>query len=301
MTDTVTTPEQDDAEAQALAAAQLGYEGKARAQAPAEPEVKTVPAQPLADSAQSSASDPDSEDEPNPPAAAQPSPIAATSAQLEDLKAQIRELKESGADAATVRKMYGDFGEMNRTLKQLTALQKTEAPAEDELAAAMRDAEEKAQEYPEIAGPLLKALKVLESRIGQPKAEPEAATPDKSTEAKPEVDPTLAVRIAREQAAIEALDEVHPDRHEINKSPEFQAWLKAKPPEYQKRVTTSWNPAVVAEPFTDFKAFKAAQKRKQERLEAATTEKGVPQSGPTTISDEEAARIGYERARKKRH
>lgn len=293
MTD-VTTPVADE-EAQAIQDARAGYEGKARAQAPAEPEVKAVPAQPLADSTLP-ASTTDPEDEPNLSAEAPPkADAAAVAQQLEDLRAQVRDLKASGADADTVRKMHGDIGEINRTLKQLKALEKADAPAEDELAAAIKSAEETATEYPEIAGPLLKALKVLQSRMTTTPAEPEKQPADSLP------DPTLAVRIAREQAAIDALNEVHPDRLTVKETPEFKKWFAAwKTPEYRTKVTSSWNPAVVAEPFTAYKQWLGAQQRKQERLEAAVTEKGTPLSGPTTISDEEAARIGYERARGKR-
>lgn len=294
MTDTVTTPVVDES-AQAMQSAQAGYDGKARAQAPA-PEVQNVPAQPLAETAPA-ASPKDPEEELTPPAEAdKPSPITAVSTQLDDLKAQIRELKEGGADAATVRKMHGEIGELNRSLKQLTALQKAEAPAVDELAAALADAEAKAAEYPEIYGPLLKTLKVMQARMGQPAA-PETAQPptEAAKPAETVVDPAEQARVATQTAAIKALDEVHPDRHLIRQSPEFQAWLKAKPPEYQKRVTTSWNPAVVAEPFTDFKAFKAKQAKNQQRLDAAVTEKGVPRTEPTTLPDEAGAQRGYAR------
>ncbi len=294
MTDTA-TPVVDE-EAQALQAAQAGYDGKARAQAPAQPEVKAAPVQPLADTAPA-ASAQDDDGEPDPQAET-PKPTAeqAVTAQLEDLKAQVRDLKASGADADTVRKMHGDIGEINRTLKQLKALEKADAPAIDELAAAMQDAEAIGAEYPELAGPLLKALKVMQSRIPQPKTEG-----DEPKANEPVPDQALAVRQAREQAAIDALNEVHPDRLVLKDTPEFKKWFSGwKTPEYRAKVTSSWNPAVVAEPFSAYKAWLNAQQRKQERLDAAVTEKGVPQGGPTTISDEEAARIGYERARGKR-
>jgi pyruvate/2-oxoglutarate dehydrogenase complex dihydrolipoamide acyltransferase (E2) component len=295
MTDPV-TPVVDE-EAQAIQEAKAGYEGKTRAQAPVEPVVEEEAAQPLTEPTPA-ASTPDPEDEPDAQAeatdaATQPDPTATIKQQLDDLKAQVKEMAATGAD---VRKMHGDIGEINRTLKQLKALEKADAPAVDELAAAMKEAEEQAAEYPEIAGPLLKALKALEARIPQ---QPSADKDDNEPVDPP--DPTLAVRIAREQAAIDALNEVHPDRIEIKESPQFKKWFAAwKTPEYRTKVTSSWNPAVVAEPFTDYKAWLAAQKRKQERIEAAVTEKGVPAGGPTAISDEEAARIGYERARGKR-
>jgi hypothetical protein len=291
MENTETQAAETQAEAQALAEAQAGYNGKARAQAPAEPVAEPVQPAALPDQPQASASDADpgaSGTEPEAQAAT-PDPTAAVTQQLEDLKAQVRELKASGADAETVRKMHGDIGDINRTLKQLKALEKT-APADDELVAALKDAEAVASEYPEVAGPLVKAIKALQARQV---AAPETPTPEP-------VDVQRVEALAAERAAIKALDEVHPDRHQIKESQEFKAWFATKPPEYQKKVTSSWNPAVVAEPFTDFKAYVAARKRNKDRLEAAVTPQGLPRSAPTSISDEEAARIGYERARKKR-
>jgi hypothetical protein len=299
MTDTV-TPVVDE-EAQALQQAQAGYDRKARAQAPAEPVVEQ-PAQPLAEPTPPDAVEETPPAEPTAPAEAETTPPpeppeAALAKRLDDLKAQVKELQSSGVDAETVRKMHGDIGEINRTLKQLKALEKADAPAEDELAAALKNAEEVAQEYPEMAGPLVKAFKALMAKLPQPQAEP-APVAEPVAEEKP--DPALAVRIAREQAAIDALNEVHPDRMTVKETPDFKKWFAAKTPEYQASVKNTWNPAVVSQCFTDYKAALAARRRKKEELDAAVTEKGVSRAGPTAISDEQAALIGYNRARGKR-
>lgn len=295
------TQSAEAAEAQALQEALAGYQGKARAQAPAA-EVQDVKDQPAALAEPAPSAD-EEDNDPSPPesepaAPAQPEQPSAqdvVARQLEDLKAQVRELASHSPDAEAVRKMHGDIGNINRTLKKLKALE--EAPAGDELAAALKKADEIAGEFPEIAGPLVNAIKALQSRLPSPPAEPD---PEEESAA-PAVDLEQERQKAQREAAIKALDEVHPDRHQIKETPEFKRWLAAKPPEYQKKVTTSWNPAVVAQPFTDFKAHLAAQQRRKDRLEGAVTPQGVPSTGtPPTISDEEAARRGYERARAKR-
>lgn len=286
----------DEAEAQAIAEAQAGYEGKARAQAPAETQ-PVEQEQPLADSAPE-------EQEPDPQAEPEPSPQDAVAAQLDDLKAQVKQLAERNADADTVRKMHGEIGNINRTLKQLKALEKADAPAEDEMAAALKDAEAIAGEYPEIAGPMVRAIKALQARLPAPVVQEEQQQAEEESEEQqlaPAIDPEKLRAQAAQEAAVKALDEVHPDRHAVKESAEFKGWFAQwKTPEYRKKVTSSWNPAVVAEPFTAFKAWKAAQQRKQERLDAAATPQGLPRATPSTISDEEAARIGYERAKAKR-
>ena len=326
MADTpATQPTEGQAEAQALAEAKAGYEGRARAAAasaapaPAQPAASDVqqPAagEPLAETGTSSSAaapaapeqrEPDPQAEPAKPTPAE----AALKQQLEDLKAQVQELKASGADAATVRKMHGEIGDINRTLKQFAAVKAAEAPADDELAAALKSAEAVADEYPDIAGPIVKAIKALQARAPAPAVAPEPAQPDPQQQ--PE--PTQASPSAEEERdehgytkeqrrAIAELDELHPDRFEIKASSEYQAWFANwMTPEYRAKVNSSWNPAVVAEPFTAFKVYRASLQRKKDRLDAAATPQGTPQSStPSTLPDEAGFERGYKRAAQSRH
>ncbi len=297
MTDQVTQPVVDE-EAQALEAAQAGYSGKARAQAPAEPE--PVKPAPLAEQP-ATPTEPEEDADPE-PAAQAVTPEKLLAAQLDDLRAQVREMRENGADAKTVRKMDGEIGEINRTLKELHAAAKANTPEEvDELTAALKEAEEAAKEYPEINGPALKLLKVMQSRMAEQQKQPEAVIPAAPTAPAAQPEAQKSQYTKEQLAMIAALDEAVPDRQALLKDPEYNAWLAKQPPAYQSRLKTSWNPVVAAQPFTDFKAFKAAQQRKKDRLEAAVTPQGTPQQAqPTTLPDAEGARIGYERARRKR-
>jgi hypothetical protein len=290
MADTTTQQPEVETDAQALASAQAGYDRKARGtMPPAEAPVAASGADaPLADQVQTPPQDAPGPEESDLEAAASaapaaaPDPIAAVTEQLGALRAQVQELASAGGAAAEVRKLHGEIGNINRTLKKLEAAKPADAPAaEDELAAALKQAEAVAEEFPEIAGPLVKALKAFHAKSAQ-------ATVDVEKE-------RLA---ARQQAAIDALNELHPDRLEINKTPDFKKWLATKPPEYQKKVNTSWNPAVLSSMYDEFKASVAARTRRQERLEAAAQPQGTGASGPTTIPDEEGARIGYKRARR---
>ncbi len=317
MNDPVTQPTEVQAEAQALAEAQAGYAGKARAAADTTAPAPVVPAAdvqpaagaPLADSVPLSASTPDPE--PAPDLQAEPAkPTAAEAAltqQLEDLKAQVRELKSSGADAATVRKMHGEIGDINRTLKQFAAVKAAEAPAGDELAAALKAAEGVAAEYPDIAGPIVKAIQAMQTRAPASAAAPEPVTPDPQQQGTTTATPPADAEERDEhgytkvqRAAIEALDEVVPDRHAIKDTPEYQTWFAAwKTPEYRKKVLTSWNPAVVAEPFAAFKAHQAQRKQKQNVIDAAVQPQGSAQApAATTIPDEAGFTRGYNRAKR---
>jgi hypothetical protein len=201
--------------------------------------------------------------------------------------------------------MHGEIGDINRTLKQFAAVKAAEAPAGEELAAALKAAEGVAEEYPDIAGPIVKAIKAMQTRTPAPVApDPETPDPQQQGTTTPPVDTEERdehgyTKVQR--AAIEALDEVVPDRHAIKDTPEYQTWFAAwKTPEYRKKVTSSWNPAVVAEPFTAFKVYQAQRKQKQDVIDAAVQPQGSAQAPvATTIPDEAGFQRGY--ARVKRH
>ncbi len=221
----------------------------------------------------------------------------------DELKALKAKVAAANSDPDAVRRLHGEIGNINRTLKALqTPAKAEEAPADDELAAAIKDAEAIAQEMPEIAGPLVKALKASLNR-------PQPAQ-IKSEDIDERV--TAAVSKARETDAIEALKEEHPDFMTVRDTPQYKAWLTSKTPEFQERFNTTWNPAVVARGLTEFKDSlkereereereRKERERKQSRLATAVTPQGVPQkAGPSVISDEEALMIGYQSGPKRR-
>lgn len=308
------TPEQQDA--QAILEAREGYDKSARGTQP--PTESTPPAAtpaPVAQAPEQPLADLDEPDElPGDPGARtdpvvtppKPDPIAAVSEQLSALRTQVKELADAGGAAAEVRKLHGEIGNINRTLTQLQQASQASAAgtptSEDELVAVMKQVDEVAEQFPEIAGPLVKALKALQAKSATPapQATPPVATPAPASEPPAQTTEVPAVDIekvrlnARQTMAIEAIDELHPDRHLIKETPEFKTWFAAKAPEYQQRVLTTWNPAVLAQCFTDFKNQQLTRKRKQDRLDQAA----APQGGggapvPTTISDEQAAWEGY--------
>lgn len=306
MVDTQTqTPETD--EAQALRLAQAGYDKTATRspELPVEtPDVAASPAaQPLADSTSTPESlGPGDEAnlEADPADLAAPDPISQFSEQLAAMRAQMQELKDQGVPATEMRKLHGEIGNINRSLQQLQAAKAAapaEDPASDELAAALAQADEVAKEFPEIAGPLVKALKAFQAKaaaapVQAPQPELETA-PEQIPEA-PTVDVDQLRQRERQQAAIDAIDELHPDRHRINATPEFKAWFASKTPEYQQKVTSTWNPAVLSNCYSEFKASLKARQRRQERLDAAAVPQGTGGGGgPTALPDEQGAWVGY--------
>lgn len=211
-------------------------------------------------------------------------PVVDLAAELKDLKAKVA--ASQGAPDA-IRRMHGEIGNINRTLKALTV--KPEAPVNDEFTAAMIDAEAAATEFPEVLAPVLKALKASASR--------QAPVSSEDIEARV----STAIKATRENDAIESLKEEHPDYETVRETPEYQTWLSSKPPEFQHRFTTTWNPAVVAKGLSEFKDSLKKREQKTNRLATAVTPQGVPQqASSSTLSDEDALMLGYKSGPKRR-
>lgn len=270
-------------DAEELASLQAGYNKARGVEPPAdEPAETTQDAPAETDEVQAGAT----ADE---PVTADPEPTVTTLA--DELKALKAKVAATTSDPDAVRKLHGEIGNINRTLKALQSPPKgEEAPADDELAAALKSAEAAAEEFPEVVGPLVKALKASIAR------QPAASKPEDIDERV-----TAAVSKARESDAIEALKEEHPDFETVRDTPEYKTWLASKPPEFQERFLNTWNPAVVARGLTEFKDSLKKQVSKQTRLESAITPQGVPKQGKSsTLSDEEALMIGYQSGPKRR-
>lgn len=312
MTET-TQPTQAEADAKAMADAKRGYQGRARASAvsapaPAAPAPADPPAsdaalaEPPVSASPAPAEEPTQTDAPAQPAKSSPE-VTELKSTLEDLKAQVKLLAGNGADAKTVREMHGQIGDINRSLKELAAASKKDAPAaEDKLATAIKKLEASADEYPELGKPFLEAIRELQSRV-TPAPAPEVQAPpaEAAAPAAPAIDLQAERLAAAQEAAIAALNKRHPDRLQLKETPEFKAFIaKWKTPADRERVRTSWDPLEVAEPFDDFKAMRAAQeverKRKQDRLEEAAQPRGTNGTpSATQPTDTDLARKGYAR------
>lgn len=220
-------------------------------------------------------------------------PAGPTPQELADeLKALKAKVAASQQEPESIRKLYGEIGEINRTLKQLTP---APAPVKDEWTAALEDVDKVAEEYPEIAGPIVKALHASLAR----------KNPTQSAE---EIDKLVAAKVSEIEAkhaeekirtAQEELMEEHPDFYTVRETPEYKTWLASKPPEFQHRFQTTWSPAVVSKGLTDFKNSLKARERKQTRLEGAVTPQGVPAQKSSVLPDEAGLWAGYNKGPKR--
>lgn len=279
--------EQPQVNADELVAAMSGYNARSRNKLPAEepeeprqtaqPEVKTEVATPEVTSA--------------------PEPKEPQTPTLEErlaaLKEEVKQLV--GIDPQAVRKLNGDIGDINRRLKQLEPKPEAKpAPVDDELTAALAQAEEAAQGFPELAGPLVNVAKLL-SKARQESGETASVL---SKEQVAEL-----VTQQRYNDAVSALEEEHPDFRTVRETPEFKEWFKTKPAEYQEKLNNSVNPLFVSKGLTEFKESVAKKQqtaqKKQERLASAITPQSVPAPAkPSAIPDEEGAMRGYNKVKR---
>jgi hypothetical protein len=289
----------EESEEEALAAAMAGYTNAragttAPAAAPAEshPPADATPADTSSDTLQQ----PEADD------AQKPTPVAQPNVDdvVDGLKAQVRAMAPD-SDPDAVRKLFGEIGTIKKMLLEqqkatpapapTPAAPPPTAPADDELAAALKEAETAAQDFPELTGPLAKAMQLLAQRTG-------TAAPAMSAEEISALTARAAAE-AQQRVAIEALAEEHPDFETVRSTPEFKTWFASKPQEYQDRLQKTWNPVVVSRGLSEFKASLAstqqAAEKKQKRLaDAVTPPRGsAANTRQSTIPDEDGAAIGY--------
>lgn len=266
--------EQDQTEAEELASVMAGYNGKTvRSETPP---VEEVPNEPST-----------AQDVTNPAIEAdhQEPSVKDLASELKALKAKVA---ESGALPDEMRKLYGEIGNINRTLQQQTKAAPAAAPVDDEFTAALKEAEAVAGDFPELMSPILKALKAAR----QPTQQQPVENIDERV--------SQAVSSIRQKEAIETLQEEHPDYITVRDTAEYKTWLASKTPEFQERFTTTWNPAVVSRGLTEFKESLKTRERKQTRLAAAIAPQGVQQrAGPSTLPDDEGFNVGYNKARRR--
>lgn len=213
--------------------------------------------------------------------------VKTLSDELKDLKARV---SASQNDPDTIRKMHGEIGNINRTLQEIKNRPPAKTVEIDEDAAAL---DEITKEYPELAGPIVKNIKALQDKLGQLSANQHGVPINDIND---QVAKVVQERIQRD--AVELLKEEHPDYTDIYQSQEFKTWLSTKPPEYQARLESTWNPGIVSKGLTEFKNALKKSKEKNTRLASAITPRGVPQRAESSVlPDEDGLMIGYNSVR----
>lgn len=297
--DATESPNLNEAEQQELAEMMAGYEGRGATPPPDSQQASAEEQTAVEEITDGEGSGVVAGQEQDDEQVAQPDPVADMVQRLAELKDEVRAIGSNGSNEA-VRKLHGEVGNINRQLQEMrTAQAPAAAPVDDELTAAIKKAEDHAKDFPDLAGPLVDALKLLGSKAAKPAApaaQP-AMTADEVT--------AVAQKAARDAAdsvrvsvAQESLEEEHPDWHQVRETPQFKAWLEAKPSEYRDRLNSTWNPLVVAKGLTEFKDSQRQQQQttqqKKDRLERAIAPKGVPSvSTKSKMTEDEEIMAGY--------
>ena len=209
----------------------------------------------------------------------------------DELKALKLRVAASSGDPDLVRRMHGEIGNINRTLKQMKERnQAAKVPVDDDLTTAIKAAEEAEKEFPEITGPLVKAIKALSAAQKTKEVAAEPSNDDSQNNA--EQDQHLILT--------KMLSDVHPGFKDIVDSDAYQTWLSSKPQDYQTLISNTWNPVVAANALTEFKDSQKIKQKKQERLEASVVTRGVEQAPiKSVIPDEEGLWRGYNKSYKR--
>lgn len=199
--------------------------------------------------------------------------------------------KFRGETTKNIEKIYGKFGEIQRTLQQLQA-KPVAAPEVDNTAAVARMKEE----FPELAELL---IPVIAGRFVP------------STNVDEVVNQRVSEAMSAKEIAIEQrfLRRDHKDAAEVIKSERFTDWLRQQPAEFQTELSTTRESETLSDGLTKFKAWRDAQdnaakaaneshRRKQARLEGAITPTGVPVARQSKLPDEAGLNAGFNKVRK---
>lgn len=96
---------------------------------------------------------------------------------------------------------------------------------------------------------------------------------------------------------VKALDDEHPDRFEILKTPEWAAHLAAMPAADQRYLMKSDDLHYITRELSKFKEQRAKQvalaAKSKQRIDKAVTPAGVPRAGSSTLSEDEAAQQAF--------
>lgn len=196
-----------------------------------------------------------------------------------------------------LRKLQGQYGALNDLLRQ--TLKTKEAEGKPAVLTAFELKRMQAA-YPELAGDLQEDIKEALATLT-----PKAVDPK-------EIDDLVDTRVAaalknnRIEEGIEAMTDAHPNwlndlwvdgRQGGTRTPEYVAWLKSIPESEAKAFEASDRIHRVIKGIGQFYDWKAketqAKTEKDDRLKAALTPKGVPRTGQSTLSDEEAMNKGF--------
>lgn len=203
-----------------------------------------------------------------------------------ELKALLERVKEMDDVKDGVRKAHGQVGGLKNYFEdQIKKLSTQSAPGglrvnQEALARLV-------EQYPDLGFD-----KLFEKPEAQTAPAEQVAT--QSTHQAPNVD----VARVKFDAAVEALDEAHPDRLKIIQTAEYANWLKTMKEDERIKFLSSQSPVYVSRKLDEFKDWNVKRQAKglanEKRLAGAVTPRGTPRAAPAVISDEAAAQAAFD-------
>lgn len=190
-----------------------------------------------------------------------------------------------GHTAEELRKVHGKFGELQRSIQQLS--QSSTVNSEARKAAV----EKLKGEYPELA-------ELITPLVGGVDMSAVKQIVDESVS---KVAQEANVRIEQIQAQMR-LTKKHPDWEDVRTTPEYTAWLGQLPQDERQKFLNTWDSDLVSTKLTHFKTWRDQANSKkqdhQQRLARSVQPAGVPARGQTRLPDSAGLAAGFNRIRR---
>lgn len=240
--------------------------------------------------------EPSPEPEPTPPA-----PTLFFGLEESEVQARLNRVSELEQN---LRRVTDDLNGRYGRLKQVVEALQQATPQGDAVEISVEDLAALKGDYPELASVLAQDLNAALKKVGTRGT----GQPLPQGYSREELDELFNQRFQQELGGIRAefndrlamsvMDIQHPDRMEIQASPEFNAWLKTKPAEYQQEVETTWDINVVGKCLSDYKAHQTEQAKNRKRVEGAVQPTKGGRTAPPSVPNPSASfEAGFRKAR----
>jgi hypothetical protein len=229
--------------------------------------------------------------------------IGLKASEVKTLLAKAASFDQTAIEEKLASRMFGKFGEMQRSINEKLKSAPTGAPMKVSADAFKRLKAEYGDDMAKILAEDLS--EVLQAPAG--------------TFTKDQVDSMVSERLAEvnAQTELKLLTIAHPDWREHRKAPEFAIWLSTLPADVAQEVRASQDSTFLAEAFRAHKAWKsaaieaktaadaaaaaaaAAKQKTEKRLEGGVTPNGITPPAPPPPTAESAMQDGFNRVRKR--
>lgn len=197
------------------------------------------------------------------------------------------------------REVGGQFGRLKQMIDGIQA----STPQGEPVELTAEDLADLKGEYPELAGLVAKDLNAVLKKIG---SRGTGGTLQYDQEAMQAVVNEQVGYVAQnlqqqfdQRMAITVLDLKHPDRMEIQKTPEFAEWLRVKGDEFANNLQSTWDTEFVASGLSEFKDWRSKKSASNKRInDAVTPTKGTTPTTAIPPSTSQSFAKGFNRVLK---